>query len=60
MLDACGLSGGYWVFASGLTPVGVDLYVEDTITGKVWHASNSRDRVFATLLDSDTFFTDCN
>ncbi len=59
VLDACALSGNYWVFASGLTNVEVELYVEDTQTGKVWHASNPRGRTFATILDTQTFFN-CN
>jgi hypothetical protein len=60
VLDACGLSGNHWVFASGLTDVKVELYVEDTQTGKVWHATNPKGRVFATILDTDTFLTDCD
>jgi len=60
VLDACAGYGRYWVFAGGLTNVKADLYVEDTRTGKVWHASNPSGQVFATALDTSTFFTDCN
>ena len=60
VLDACSLTGNYWVFASGLTNVDIDLYVEDTESGKVWHARNPLGRVFATALDTQTFFTDCD
>jgi len=59
VLDACRLTGNYWVFASGLTNVEVDLYVEDTRSGKVWHASNPLGRAFPTALDTQTIFTDC-
>ena len=60
VLDACALSGNYWVFASGLTNVAAELYIEDTKTGKVWHISNPSGRVFATALETKTFFTDCH
>jgi len=32
VLDACEINGNYWVFASGLTNVGIDLRVRDTVT----------------------------
>jgi hypothetical protein len=34
-LDACGLQSGNWLFAAGLTTVGVELKVTDTLTGEV-------------------------
>jgi hypothetical protein len=34
-LDACGLESGNWFFAAGLTTVGVELKVTDTLTGEV-------------------------
>jgi hypothetical protein len=33
VLDACAISGRYWVFAGGLTDVGVELVVRDTEAG---------------------------
>ena len=33
VLDGCGLNGRHWVFASGLTDVGVTITVTDTSTG---------------------------
>ncbi len=32
VLDACEINGNYWVFASGLTNVGINLRVRDTVT----------------------------
>ncbi|HVT18765.1 MAG TPA: hypothetical protein VHQ90_21600 [Thermoanaerobaculia bacterium] len=34
MLNGCGVNGRYWVFAGGLTNVGVTLGVTDTATGQ--------------------------
>jgi len=59
VLDACWLNDRFWVFAGGLTNVSVELQVEDTETGKVWHYSNPLGQSFATALDTDTSFTDC-
>jgi len=36
VLDGCGVNGLYWVFLSGLTDVGVEVTVEDTLTHEVW------------------------
>jgi hypothetical protein len=40
VLDGCGLNDSYWVFAAGLTNVGIDLTVEDTFTGEVFSYEN--------------------
>ena len=34
VIDGCGLGGHYWVFAGGLTNVGVTITVDDTFTGQ--------------------------
>jgi CSLREA domain-containing protein len=36
VLDGCGVNGRFWVFLSGLTDVGAEVTVEDTLTGKTW------------------------
>ncbi|HWN41200.1 MAG TPA: choice-of-anchor Q domain-containing protein [Thermoanaerobaculia bacterium] len=36
VLDGCGLNGHHWVFVSGLTDVGVQVFVEDTRTGNTY------------------------
>jgi len=35
------------------------VYIEDTVYGKVWHASNPVGTIFPTALDTSTIFTDC-
>ncbi|MES1239987.1 MAG: choice-of-anchor Q domain-containing protein [Acidobacteriota bacterium] len=37
VLDGCAVNGHYWVFVSGLTDVGVEITVRDTVTGKTWN-----------------------
>jgi CSLREA domain-containing protein len=36
VLDGCGVNGRFWVFLSGLTDVGIEVTVEDTLTGESW------------------------
>lgn len=33
VLNGCGINGHYWVFLAGLTSVGVEVRVTDTVTG---------------------------
>ena len=40
VLDTCEFSPAYWVFAAGLTNVGVEITVEDTLTGAVQQYQN--------------------
>jgi hypothetical protein len=47
----------YWVFASGLTDVGVDLTVTDTKTGTVKTYSNPIGRPFQAIQDTGAFAT---
>ena len=56
VLDACALSPGrFWVFAGGLTNVGVVLTVEDRQTGAVREYRNTRGTAFAPLQDTAAF-----
>jgi hypothetical protein len=57
VLDACSSFGRFWVFAAGLTNVGVELRVEDTATGVVRTYSNPAGRPFQPLQDTNAFAT---
>ncbi|MEM1181607.1 MAG: carboxypeptidase-like regulatory domain-containing protein [Acidobacteriota bacterium] len=55
VLDACNGFDNFWVFATGLTDVGVDLRVTDTETGAVWTYSNDEGSSFAPVADTSAF-----
>jgi CSLREA domain-containing protein len=57
VLNACGVNNRYWVFASGLTNVRVDLTVTDTQSGAVKTYSNPLNRTFVTITDTNAFAT---
>ncbi|MEM1244907.1 MAG: hypothetical protein AAGK22_00980 [Acidobacteriota bacterium] len=57
VLDGCAINGNYWVFASGLTNVEVDLRVEDTRTGQTISYFNRNDNIFAPVQDTGAFAT---
>lgn len=60
VLDACAHPArNHWVFAAGLTDLGVSLRITDTLTGKRYEVRNAPGRLFPLVLDSGTFFTDC-
>jgi hypothetical protein len=52
-LNAC--PAAYWVFASGMTNVGVDITVRDTQTGKTRTYSNAIGTPFAPIQDTNAF-----
>lgn len=56
VLDACHLDR-FWVFAGGLTDVGVELTVTDTETGEVVEYENAAGQRFETVTDTDAFAT---
>lgn len=56
VLDACGING-YWVFAGGLTDVGVILTVTDTKSGAVKQYSNSIGTKYQPIQDTSAFST---
>lgn len=60
MLDACSVPGleGHWLFAAGMTDVGVELTVIDTDTGQTVSYSNPEGTPFVPIIDNQTF-TDC-
>jgi hypothetical protein len=55
VLDACAVNGRFWVFAAGLTNVGVVIEVEDTRTGATRTYRNPVNRPFAPLQDTAAF-----
>jgi hypothetical protein len=57
LIDACGFAGfdNYWVFATGLTNVAVDLHVVDTWSGDEKLYANALDHSFEPILDSGHF-----
>jgi hypothetical protein len=58
VLDACGLNNRFWVFASGLTDVGVVITVTDTSrpnTKKTY--TNTKGKTFVTKTDTAAFAT---
>ncbi len=58
ILNACTLSPPrFWVFASGMTDVRVDLIVTDTRTGTTKTYTNPQGRTFRTILDTNAFAT---
>jgi hypothetical protein len=57
VLDACGAFGRFWVFAAGLTDVGVELRVEDTATGAVRTYPHPAGKPFQPLQDTNAFVT---
>jgi hypothetical protein len=55
VLTGCSVNGDYWVFAGGLTDVGVALKVTDTLTDAVKSYSNSVGTPFQPIQDSSAF-----
>lgn len=57
VIDGCDFNDRHWVFASGLTNLGVELSVEDTWTGEIVTYSNTAGDDFAPILDNQAFAT---
>lgn len=57
VLDGCGIADHYWVFAAGMTNVGVRMTVEDTETGEVRVYENRLGDPFQPVLDTSAFAT---
>jgi pseudomonalisin len=57
VLDACPLDSRYWVFAGGLTNVGVVMKVRDTQTGAVRFYVNPQSTPFQPIQDTAAFST---
>ena len=57
VLDGCGVNGFYWVFASGMTNVGVNLTVTDLRTGEQQVYENPVGTPFVPIQDTAAFHT---
>lgn len=57
VIDACDAYDRFWVFASGLTNVEVQLTVTDTQEGRTRQYFNAQGRPFAPIQDTDAFAT---
>lgn len=57
ILDACSFNNRFWVFAGGLTDVGVSLNITDTQSGVTKTYSNARGTAFKPIQDTDAFAT---
>ncbi|HUO86064.1 MAG TPA: hypothetical protein VM617_01630 [Thermoanaerobaculia bacterium] len=57
VLEACPVNGHVWVFAAGLTNVGVELSVEDRLGGATWHRSHAAGPAFEPIQDTAAFTT---
>ena len=57
VLDGCALNGHYWVFATGLTDVGVTTTVQDLRTGAEKSWMSPRGTLFEPIADTSAFAT---
>ncbi len=57
VLNACGISDHFWVFAAGLTNVEVTLFVTDMHTGEVKSYLNPLGTAFQPVQDTSAFAT---
>jgi hypothetical protein len=55
VLDACSLDQRFWVFASGLTDVGVTVTITDTVSGQTKTYENPRRNPFRLIQDLAAF-----
>jgi sugar lactone lactonase YvrE len=57
VLNGCSFNGTFWIFAGGLTDVGVVMTVTDSQTGAVKSYSNAEGMPFQPIQDTTTFAT---
>ncbi|MDQ6891269.1 MAG: hypothetical protein M3167_01130 [Acidobacteriota bacterium] len=57
VLNGCSANGGFWIFAAGLTNIGVVMTVTDGQTGIVESYTNSQGTMFQPIQDTTTFAT---
>jgi hypothetical protein len=57
VLEACPVNDHVWVFAAGLTNVGVELTVEDRLAGATWSRSHAGGPAFPPIQDTAAFAT---
>jgi hypothetical protein len=51
VIDGCGFNGHYWIYASGLTNVGVSMDIVDTVAGTLYEVDRPAGAAFAPLAD---------
>ena len=59
VLDACSFTTDHWVFAAGLTNVGVEIKVRDTQSGVEYRKENPVGTAFAPIQDPKAFPSSC-
>ncbi len=59
VLNGCGITNAYWVFAAGLTNVNVRLTVTDSETGAVYIKDNPQGTAFVPIQDTGAFPASC-
>jgi hypothetical protein len=57
VLEACPVNDHVWVFAAGLTNVGVELTVEDRLAAATWSRSHAAGPAFLPIQDTAAFAT---
>lgn len=57
VLDGCPVNDRFWVFLTGLTNVGVEVTVLDTLSGQTWTDTHPAGTPLPTRLDTDAFDT---
>lgn len=55
VLDGCGFNDRFWVFAAGLTNLGVELRIADTWTDATWALDNPLNEAFPPRQDIEAF-----
>ena len=55
VLNACGVNSRHWVFAAGMTNLGVTLSVTDSVTGATKIYTNPLNTAYTTVLDVNAF-----
>ncbi|HEX3130322.1 MAG TPA: choice-of-anchor Q domain-containing protein [Thermoanaerobaculia bacterium] len=55
VLDGCAVNDRFWVFLTGLTNVGVEVTVRDTVTGRIWTDVHPAGTALPPRLDTDAF-----
>ncbi|HVT18861.1 MAG TPA: hypothetical protein VHQ90_22080 [Thermoanaerobaculia bacterium] len=55
VLNGCGVNNDWWVFAGGLTDVGVAIKVTDTSTGAVKRYNSTKHQLFQAFADTGAF-----
>lgn len=57
VLNGCSINGSFWIFAGGLTNVGVVMTVTDSQTGTVKTYTNAPGTPFQPIQDTNAFAT---